>query len=310
MTTNTISRAAIHDGDRQLRRTCVRFGDEFREIRLRVGVSQAAVARAVGVARSVICRLEQGDPDVSPRIRARAAAVLGADFRIAIYAEAAPMIHDAAHAGIVEAVLAMRHPSWGVTLESPVPGPGRRSSDIRLDRGLDTILIEVESRVRALEAIIRECAEKRVAVAASMGPERRVHVVLVLPPTRHHKGLVAAHPRIVATAFPAGHDALSRALADSSARWPGDGMLWVAPARRRSSGEDHRAVDVDHGSARSSSRSARSRPSGTTGRRGTKLSDPYSSGKPRAPQVGTPPGTHDTRSKPAARSSEAATLAR
>jgi DNA-binding XRE family transcriptional regulator len=69
----TTSRAAIHAGDRQLRRTCVRFGEEFREIRLRAGVSQAAVARAIGVARSVICRLEQGDPDVSPRIRARAA---------------------------------------------------------------------------------------------------------------------------------------------------------------------------------------------------------------------------------------------
>ena len=58
--TNAISRAAIHGGDRQLRRTCARFGDEFREIRLRAGVSQAAVARSVDVARSVICRMEQG----------------------------------------------------------------------------------------------------------------------------------------------------------------------------------------------------------------------------------------------------------
>lgn len=226
-----ISRAAIHAGDRQLRRTCVRFGEEFREIRLRAGVSQAAVARAIGVARSVICRIEQGDPHVSPRIRARAASALGADLRVSIYAESAPLIHDAAHARTVEAVLAMCHPSWRVTLESPVPGPGRRSTDIRLDRDLDIVLLEVESRVRALEAIIREGAEKRAAVAASVGPEHRLHVVLVLPPTRHHKGLVAAHPRIVTAAFPAAEGTLLEAMTTSDAPWPGDGILWVAPHR-------------------------------------------------------------------------------
>jgi len=200
---------------------------------LRAGVSQAAVARAIGVARSVICRMEQGDPDVSLRIRARAASALGADVRIAIYAEAAPLIHDAAHARIVEAVLAMCHPSWSVTLESPVPGPGRRSSDVRLDRGLDIILLEVESRVRAFEAIIREGAEKRAAVAAAASPDRRVHVVLVLPTTRHHKELVAAHPRIAAAAYPVSSDTISRALGTPIGGWPGDGLLWVPPHRSR-----------------------------------------------------------------------------
>ncbi|MDO8484849.1 MAG: helix-turn-helix transcriptional regulator [Candidatus Limnocylindrales bacterium] len=231
--TTTISRAAIHGGDRQLRRTCVRFGEEFREIRLRASVSQAAVGRAIGVVRSVICRIERGDPDVSPRIRARAAAALGADLGISIYPGAAPLIHDAAHASIVEALLGLSHPRWRATIESPVPGPGRRSSDIRLDHGPDTVLIEVESRVRAFEAIIREGAEKRAAVAATISSDRRIHVVLVLPPTRHHKALVAAHPRIVATAFPASHDALRLALADPKIEWPGDGILWLASRRSR-----------------------------------------------------------------------------
>ena len=227
--TITISRTAVHEGDRQLRRTCTRCGEDFREIRLRAGVSQAAVARAVGVARSVICRIEQGDPDVSPRIRARAAATLGADLRISIYAESAPLIHDAAHARIVEAALELTHTRWRATIECPVPGPGRRSSDIRLDSRLDTILLEVESRVRALEAIIREGNEKRAAVAATIGPDRRIHVVLVLPPTRHHRALVAAHPRIVASAYPASSGALRFALTDPVAPWPGDGILWLSP---------------------------------------------------------------------------------
>lgn len=222
-----VSRIAIKDGDRQLRRTCARFGEEFRELRLRLGVSQAAVARAIGVSRSVVCRMEQGDPDVSARIRARASCALGATLRLSVYADGTPLIHDAAHARIVEAVLAICDPRSRASVESPVPGPGRRSTDIRLDRIGAIVLMEVETRVRALEAIIRECMEKRMAVAAAVEPGSRIHVVLVLPPTRHHRSLVAAHPGIVRTAFPASHEALRGALADAALPWPGDGILWV-----------------------------------------------------------------------------------
>jgi transcriptional regulator with XRE-family HTH domain len=229
--TNQLSRTAIHNGDRELRRTSARFGEEFREIRLRAAVSQAAVSRAVGVSRSVICRIEQGDPDVSQRTRARAAAALGADFRLSIYAEAAPLIQDAAHARLVEAVLKLTHGSWLVTVEAPVPGPRRRSSDIRLDRGPDIILIEVETRVRALEAIIRECAEKRASVAGISRKEQALHVVLVLPVTRHHRSLASAHPRIVSAAFPAASEAIVSALGDQAEGWPGDGILWLPTAR-------------------------------------------------------------------------------
>lgn len=44
----TVRRDAIHSGDRELRRTARRFGEDFREVRLRIGVSQSAVARAMG----------------------------------------------------------------------------------------------------------------------------------------------------------------------------------------------------------------------------------------------------------------------
>ncbi len=196
-----VSRLAVNDGDRQLRRTSTRFGEELREIRLRAGVSQSAVARTIDVSRSVICRIEQGDANVSARIRARAAAALGAEFRIAVYPSNAPLIHDAAHARIVEALLRRCHPTWRATVEAPVPGPGRRSTDLRLDRGNDVVLMEVETRIGAFEAILREVAEKRRAVA-EVTPGKRIHVVLVLPPTKHHRDLVASHPSIVATAFP------------------------------------------------------------------------------------------------------------
>jgi DNA-binding XRE family transcriptional regulator len=196
-------------------------------MRRRTGVSQAAVARAIDVDRATICRIESGDPAVSDRIRARAAAVLGADFRVGIYPNAAPLIHDAAHARLVEALLRLRHPTWRARVEAPVPGPGRRSSDLRLDRAQETILIEVETRVHALESIIREGEEKRSAVAANAAAGSRVHVVLVLPPTRHHRSLVGAHPGTIRASFPSAAAEIRRALTSADRPWPGDGLLWL-----------------------------------------------------------------------------------
>ena len=226
------SRIAIHDGDRQLRRTATRFGEEFRLIRLRTGVSQAAVARAIGVDRAAICRLEAGDATVSDRIRARAATVLGGDFRLGLYPAATPLIHDAAHARLVEGLLRLRHSSWRARVEAPVPGPGRRSTYLRLDRGDETVLFEVETHVYALETIIREGEDKRVAVAADTAAGRRVHVILVLPPTRHHRSLVTAHPEMIGAAFPASSADIRRSLATVGTPWPGDGILWLGAAAR------------------------------------------------------------------------------
>jgi DNA-binding XRE family transcriptional regulator len=102
-TRSAISRLAINDGERQLRRTCARFGEEFRNMRLRAGLSQAAVARAIGVARSVICRIEQGDSAVASRIQARAVAPLGGDFVAAAF----PVPSDALMASLAHPDLAL-----------------------------------------------------------------------------------------------------------------------------------------------------------------------------------------------------------
>jgi len=206
-------------------------------------VSQAAVARAIGVDRAAICRLEAGDATVSDRIRARAATVLGGDFRLGLYPAATPLIHDAAHARLVEGLLRLRHSSWRTRVEAPVPGPGRRSTDVRLDRGDETVLFEVETHVHALEAIIREGEDKRVAAVADAGPDRRVHVVLVLPPTRHHRALVDAHPEMIGAAFPASSVDIRRTLATVGVPWPGDGILWLSAAARQSTASSGPATD-------------------------------------------------------------------
>jgi len=234
----SILKRAVIDGDRRLDRDAHRWGEEFRELRLRAAATQAAVGRAIGVTRSVICRLESGDTTVSPHIRARAAIVVGGDSRTAIYGGASPLLYDAAHARIIERVLALRHRRWRPTLEAPVPGPGRRSTDIRLADMRDIVLMEVESHIRRLEAGLREWQDKRSSVSAALEPDgvttARVHAVLVLPPTRHHRALVRELRSAIDAAFPVPSDMLLEALRSERGPWPGDGILWVAGGRDRS----------------------------------------------------------------------------
>jgi transcriptional regulator with XRE-family HTH domain len=229
-TTAGVRRSALYDGDRQLRRTCFGFGEELRSIRLRAGVSQAAVARAIGVSRSTICEIEAGDESPSLAVRARAAAALGATIRLAIYSGDRPLIRDAAQTALVEGLLRLADRTWKATVEAPVPGPGRRSVDVRLERGPEVVLIEVESRLRAIEEIVRELHGKRAAVTEAAGPDRRVHVVLALPATRHHRELVRALPLTIRAAFPVPSAELHRALTQPSLTWPGDAILWVSGA--------------------------------------------------------------------------------
>jgi transcriptional regulator with XRE-family HTH domain len=221
----------MYEGDRQLRQTARRFGNEFRLLRLRAGVPQAGVARAIGVDRATICRLEAGDRGVSNEVRARAAAVLGADFRLGLYPAGSPLIHDAAHARLVEAVIRLRHASWRAIPEAPVPGAGRQSTDIRLVRGAETVLFEVETHVQVLEAVIREGNDKRDKVAHDVGSQGRVHSVLVLPPTRHHRELVRTHFDTMQAAYPVRSVRLRRSLTTAGVPWPGDGVLWVGVSR-------------------------------------------------------------------------------
>jgi transcriptional regulator with XRE-family HTH domain len=222
-----IRREAVYSGDRELRWTSRRFGDDFRELRLRAGATQADVAEAIGVDRSAITRLERGDTDVSSTIRARACACLGADFRVHLYHERSPLLFDAASARVIERFLGICHRTWHPTVEARVPGPGRRSVDIRLERRGDTVIVEVETRVRRLEEVIRELHAKREAFAVEQ-PRRRVHVVLVLPPTRNHLALSRTFGSLVGTAFPAKRHDLEAALASPTLAWPGDGVIWIA----------------------------------------------------------------------------------
>jgi len=223
------NRTAIREGDRQARRQAARLGDELTELRLRAGLTQSAVGRALDVDRTVISRLERGDPRVGLPIRFRAAALLGADLRLSAYARSGPLIRDTAQARIVESILAGIDQRWRRTVEASLPGQDRRSVDLRLDGPAGVVLCEVESRVGSLEEIIRELHSKRDAFRAAAGAAvgLPIHAVLILPKTRHHLEIVRHHPATIEAVFPMPSDAVGAALADVDVPWNGDGILWT-----------------------------------------------------------------------------------
>jgi transcriptional regulator with XRE-family HTH domain len=194
-------------------------------LRQRANVSQAAVARAIGVDRSVISRLESGDPSVGLAIRFVASELLGAELTLSAYTVDSPRIYDRAHARLVERLVRAAHEAWRVQPEAPVPGPGRRSVDLRLDGVDEIVLFEVESKLGRVEEIVRECQSKANDVAATAGG-RRVHVVLVLPPTRHNREVVAAARETLRHVFPHETPELLAALTGGGP-WPGSGILWL-----------------------------------------------------------------------------------
>ena len=224
-----VNRKALGEAERRLRHQSTTAADELRLLRLRAGLSQAAVAREVGIARSVVTRLEAGDPGITLRTRFRVATVLGADLRVTAYSESGPLIRDAAQATIIEQLLTGLDRRWRRTPEAAVPGLGRRSVDLRLDGPDAIVLVEVESRLGSLEEIIRELHSKRQALAEAepVGAQRPIYVVLCLPRTWHHASILRTHPRTTAAAFPASSADLLAALGDCSKPWPGDGLLLV-----------------------------------------------------------------------------------
>jgi len=215
------------EANRLARLDANRIARELRELRLGLGVPQAAVARVVGVSRSAISDLELGDPTVGLEIKRRTAIALGADLRISIYPGSQPMLHDAAHARIGERILRRKAQIWRADLEARVPGPFRASTDVRLSRPGLIVLIEVETHIRDWETTIRRIFEKRDRVRDAVPAGARVVAVLCLPPTRHHRRLVSDLAQSVQASFPASPDLARRALEDGS-EWPDDGILWMA----------------------------------------------------------------------------------
>ena len=189
---------------------------EWRELRLRAGVSQSAVSQTVGISRSAYARLERGEATEIGVVRAAiVTAALGGDLSVKVY-PGGPPIRDAGHVALLAMLDARVSGRWRVTHEAPVQAGDGRAWDRRLD-GPVSIGLEAEVALRDLQALERRMQRKK----EDSGVTR---MILLVRGTRRNREVLRELLPSVRGTFPLGSRELLRALADG--RDPGaDGLL-------------------------------------------------------------------------------------
>lgn len=143
-----------------MRRQLAEVLDEIHERRLMSGGTQAELATAVGVSRSLVGALERGeleDPGVVEL--ARLAAAVGLDLSLRTFAGDA-VLRDAAQVMLLNRLRAECHPSLAWTLEATVTPGDPRAFDALVGRTPDAAAVEAISRLRDLQRQTRPIIAK------------------------------------------------------------------------------------------------------------------------------------------------------
>ena len=171
------------------------IADEFLERRLAGGQSQADIAKASGISRSVYSRIETASrPNLSILEAARIASVLGLDLGVRLYPGGEPLRDVAQHARLTRIVGELR-PPLTFRLEVPLPAtPDRleqRSWDAVLYGHRRRTAIEVEMRIRDAQAL-----ERRIALKRRDDPVDAF--LLIVADTRTNRRALATNPALFA----------------------------------------------------------------------------------------------------------------
>jgi transcriptional regulator with XRE-family HTH domain len=183
----TYERPADH-GARAARVAVARLCEEIRRARRAAGLSQVAVARAAGISRSQLGRLETGQLANPPVVAIfRVAAVVGLSVALKAYPGGDP-IRDAAHARLIGRFRRRLHPSLRWRTEVPLPHAGdiRAWDGIVGGQGWEDV-VEAETAVDDAQAL-----ERRVMLKRRDGG--REHVILVVADTRRNHDALDAAP--------------------------------------------------------------------------------------------------------------------
>ena len=235
-----ITRAHVErESSRRLRRLYIRMGEDLRHLRLDAGLTLTELGAVVGVHRSHLARIEDGQAAPSLHVLTAIGVALGADLGVRYFAGVGPRLVDRFQALMVEALVRSLHPRWTVRLELPVIHPNRGIIDAALIDRLTPVAIasEVQSELRRLEQQVRWNNEKadglaaRLAEEASPGSGPAVSRLLVLRSTISTRAIAARFEATLAAAYPARAADVYQALTSESAPWPGAGIAWMRVER-------------------------------------------------------------------------------
>jgi len=225
----------------------LRIGRSIRALRLRADKRQVDVARAAEVSRQVVSRIETGDIEgMTMATILRVTHVLDADLNVVVrwHGEGLDRLLDAAHAGLVERIVALlQQAGWETAVEVSFSIGGERGSVdvVGLHRAQAAILI-VEAKtvvpdVGGMLMTLDRKARLGPQIARQLGwPCRSVSRLLVVGDSSTARRRVAEHEATFDAALPTRGWAVKRWL-----RHPGDalaGLLFLPFAlgtgRRRS----------------------------------------------------------------------------
>ena len=199
------------EGTRRGLRAISLLGDEFRERRLELGLSQARVGAAAGISGSHYSRVENGRLVRLGIVRASLIGrALGLDMVVRAY-PGPPPLRDAGHARHLDALL--QHAAAPLTVRTEVPLPQRAAAPTE-QRAWDAVVsgaglctaFEMEMRLRDGQAL-----ERRLQLKLRDDPVDRF--VLALADTRTNRaalrarsllGLPRLTPGLIASALRAG----------------------------------------------------------------------------------------------------------
>ncbi|MBI3746106.1 MAG: helix-turn-helix domain-containing protein [Chloroflexi bacterium] len=199
----------------QIRTAMAEIGRELRSARLDAGLSQRAVARAVGMSQAQLSRLERGAGANQSVVKiSRACAVVGLDLGIRAFPAGLPL-RDAAHLALQARLRSAASPDFRWSSEVPLPLPGdRRAWDAvgRCARNGVEVFVEAETRLRDIQALSRRIALKK----RDSGNPR---VILLVRESRLNRAIVSAAGDFLRESFPIPSRAALAAL--RSGRDPG-----------------------------------------------------------------------------------------
>jgi transcriptional regulator with XRE-family HTH domain len=156
---------ALDRASQRTRRQLADFGDEVRERRITLGLSQAHVAAACRMSRNHYGKVERGQSRFLTLAEVnRIAAVLGLSPSIRLYPDG-PAVRDAGQATRLNGFLSLVRPPIRHRIEVPLPGVAdridQRAWDAVLYLGEERCAIELEMRLRDVQALVRRVDLKR-----------------------------------------------------------------------------------------------------------------------------------------------------
>jgi len=214
------SERLIDRGRRRGRYLRIELGRELRECRLLASISQAKLARAVGVHQTTIGRIERGElVSVSLQRLAECFALLGHELWARSYVFG-PSIRDAGQVRLLTRGRERCGGPWQWRYEVRVGGSDDpRAWDAVISAGGTSVLFEAETRLRDVQALLRRLDGKLQDAGGR-------HLVLLVADTRSNREAVRAAQEILRSAFPISAAAALAALRDG--RDPGGNALILA----------------------------------------------------------------------------------